>query len=350
MLRMRRLALPLVASALALVPVPAEFVERGYAGGWYPHLQPLLTRASNAVAFAWLDPLVVLAATAVLIGVVRAWRRAGWAWWRRMANVLLLLLQILAALYIAFLLLWGFNYHRAPAVERLQVSADLVTAERLARLAARAVAHVNALHDPARSDGGLSGDALVDTMASPFARAQGLLGSTWRMTPGRPKVSLIGRTFPLSGVDGMMNPFALEVILNPEVLPFERPYILAHEWAHLAGHAPESEASFVAFLACLQGPREMQYSGWLDLLLHVLGALPPPARREALDAIGTGPRADLRAVEARLRRVQPAVHQVSWSVYDQYLRANRVATGVADYGEVLSLVLGSSLTASAIDR
>jgi hypothetical protein len=48
--------------------------------------------------------------------------------------------------------------------------------------------------------------------------------------------------------------------------------------------------------------------------------------------------------------VQPAVHHVSWSVYDQYLRANRVASGVGDYGEVLTLVLGSELTASAVDR
>ena len=348
--RMRRLVLPLVASALALAPVPADVVERVYAAGWYPHLQPLLTRASNTVPFAWLDPLALLAATAVLIGAGRAWRRAGPAWWRRMANALLVLLQAVAALYVAFLVLWGFNYRRAPAAERLQVSPARVTAERVARLASRAVAQVNALHDPARKEAGLTGDVLVATMAPAFARAQGLLGSTWRMTPGRPKFSLIGHTFAVSGVDGMVNPFALEVILNPAVLPFERPYVLAHEWAHLAGHAPESEASFVAFLACLQGPREMRYSGWLDILLHVLRALPPPTRHGAFEAIAKGPRADLRAIEARLRRVQPAVHYVSWSVYDQYLRANRVASGVADYGEVLTLVLGSELAASAVDR
>jgi hypothetical protein len=347
---MRRLVLPLVASALAVAPVPADVVERVYAAGWYPHLQPLLTRASNTVPFAWLDPLALLAAAAVLIGARQAWRRAGPARWRRMANSLLVLLQAVAALYVAFLVLWGFNYRRAPAAERLQVSPGRVTADRVARLASRAVAQVNALHDPARNEAGLTGDVLVATMAPAFARVQGLLGSTWRMTPGRPKFSLIGHTFAVSGVDGMINPFALEVILNPEVLPFERPYVLAHEWAHLAGHAPESEASFVAFLACLQGPREMRYSGWLDILLHVLRALPPPRRQGAFEAIAKGPRADLRGVEARLRRVQPAVHHVSWSVYDQYLRANRVASGVADYGEVLTLVLGSELAASALDR
>jgi hypothetical protein len=347
---MRRLVLPLVASALAVAPVPADVVERVYAAGWYPHLQPLLTRASNTVPFAWLDPLALLAAAAVLIGARQAWRRAGPARWRRMANSLLVLLQAVAALYVAFLVLWGFNYRRAPAAERLQVSPGRVTADRVARLASRAVAQVNALHDPARNEAGLTGDVLVATMAPAFARVQGLLGSTWRMTPGRPKFSLIGHTFAVSGVDGMINPFALEVILNPEVLPFERPYVLAHEWAHLAGHAPESEASFVAFLACLQGPREMRYSGWLDILLHVLRALPPPRRQGAFEAIAKGPRADLRGVEARLRRVQPAVHHVSWSVYDQYLRANRVASGVADYGDVLTLVLGSELAASAVDR
>jgi hypothetical protein len=347
---MRRLVLPLVASTLALAPVPADVVERVYAAGWYPHLQPLLTRASNTVPFAWLDPLALLAAAAVLIGARQAWRRAGPARWRRMANSLLVLLQAVAALYVAFLVLWGFNYRRAPAAERLQVSPGRVTADRVARLASRAVAQVNALHDPARNEAGLTGDVLVATMAPAFARVQGLLGSTWRMTPGRPKFSLIGHTFAVSGVDGMINPFALEVILNPEVLPFERPYVLAHEWAHLAGHAPESEASFVAFLACLQGPREMRYSGWLDILLHVLRALPPATRQGTFEAIAKGPRTDLRAVEARLRRVQPAVHHVSWSVYDQYLRANRVASGVADYGEVLTLVLGSELAASALDR
>ena len=49
-----------------------------------------------------------------------------------------------------------------------------------------------------------------------------------------------------------------------------KPGYVPHEWAHLAGHAPESEASFVAFLACLQGPRDIQYSGWLDLLLQLI--------------------------------------------------------------------------------
>ena len=346
---MRRLVLPLVASVLALAPLPHDLVERFYATGWYPHVQPLITRASNVVPFAWLDLLVLLIGAAVLAASARAWRYTRGSRWRRTAGIVLLLAQAAAALYVTFLVVWGLNYRRAPAADRLQVARDRVTPARLARLGVFSAARVNALHDPARDDARLTGEPRTAARAPAFARAEGILGSTWHVTPGRPKVSLIGRAFPLSGVDGMINPFGLEVILNPDVLPFERPAILTHEWAHLAGHAPESEASFVGFVACLQGSREAQYSGWLDLFVHVLRNLPADARGGLLETLRDGPRADLRAIDARLRRVRPAVHRVSWSVYNQYLHANRVERGVANYDEVVTLVLGSRLVASLVD-
>jgi hypothetical protein len=347
---MRRLVLPLVACALAFVPMPHDLVERLYARGWYPHLQPLLTRASNAVPFAWLDPFILVLAAAVLIGSGRIWRRTAGARWRRTATVILFLVQFASAVYILLLIVWGFNYRRAPTVERLQISPARITPERLALVGTLATGRVNALYGSARSNAPITADALITIMSPAFARAEESLGSTWHVTPGRPKVSLTARTFPLSGVDGMVNPFALEVILNPEVLPFERPVILAHEWAHLAGHAPESEAGFVALLACLQGPPDAQYSGWLDLLLHVAGVLPAPVGRRMLAALGEGPREDVRAIDARTRRIVPVVRQVSWSVYDEYLRANRVPSGIANYEEMVTLVLGSRIIAPLIDR
>src|SRR4051812_4039324 len=239
---MRRLVLPLVACALAFAPLPPNLVERFYSLGSYPHLQPLLTRASNTMPFAWLDPSILILAAATLIRSGQIWRRTAGGGWRRAGTVVLFVAQLASAIYIVFLSVWGLNYRRVPAVERLQISRARITPERLARVGALAVGRVNALYDSARTDARLTGDALMTTMSPAFVRAEESLGSTWRVTPGHPKISIIARMFPLSGVDGMVNPFALEVILNPEVLPFERPFILAHEWAHLAGHAPESEA------------------------------------------------------------------------------------------------------------
>jgi hypothetical protein len=293
---MRRLLLPLAALAAALAPLPSSVVDRVYAGWWYPRLQPLVTGASNLVPFAWLDLLLAVAVVAGVFAAARAWRATRGRWWRRAARAVVLLAQLAAAAYLLFLLAWGLNYRRPPTTERLHVSAERVTPARLDGLGARAVGRVNALHDPGRDAARLAGDRLILDLRRAFERAEHATGSPWRATPGRPKWSLVARGFPLAGVDGMINPFGLEVILNPEVLPFERPFVLAHEWAHLAGHAPEGEASFVAFVACLHGTRAAQYSGWLDLFLHVLRSVPPARRQQLFGELANGPRSDLRAI------------------------------------------------------
>src|SRR5690606_39996891 len=48
--------------------------------------------------------------------------------------------------------------------------------------------------------------------------------------PGRLKRSLLGFYFRWASIDGMVNPFGLEVLRNPDLLPFERPFVAAHEW------------------------------------------------------------------------------------------------------------------------
>ena len=70
--------------------------------------------------------------------------------------------------------------------------------------------------------------------------------------PGIPKTSLLGLYFRRAAIDGMTDPLFLEVIVNPDVLPMERPFVVAHEWAHLAGYAAEDEANFVAWLTCTE--------------------------------------------------------------------------------------------------
>ena len=99
--------------------------------------------------------------------------------------------------------------------------------------------------------------------------------------PGVPKRSLLGWYFRAAAIDGMTDPFFLEIILNPDVLPFERPFVLAHEWAHLAGYADEAEANFVAWLTCIRADRAAQYSGWLEAYRYAEAALPARATPRA---------------------------------------------------------------------
>ena len=147
-----------------------------------------------------------------------------------------------------------------------------------------------------------------------FADAQLRLGAGALAEPGVPKKSLLGLYFRWAAIDGMTDPFFLEVIVNPDVLPVERPFVVAHEWAHLAGYADESEANFVAWLACARGDAAARYSGWLALYAHLSNALPRDDRRVLAETVGPGPRQDLMAINARLLRSSPVVRRAARDV------------------------------------
>jgi hypothetical protein len=333
-----------------VVPLPPAVLERWYSGGFYPVLQRALTTTSNLVPFAWLDALLLSAALALVIAVVRTWRDGSRSRWRRVASLLGGLLEAAAIAYLVFLACWGLNYRRVPAAERFEMDRARLTPAHLRVLVQQAVEQVNATYANERRHEDLTLRHLTRTLAPAFQAARARAGDRWRIVPGRPKASLVARSFRLSSVDGLLNPFGLEVVLNPEVLPFERPFVLAHEWAHLGGHADESEASFVAWLACLEGDRAAQYSGWLAVLLHAVRGLPREEQQPALAELEAGPRADIAALQQRFRRSHPVARRVSWQVYEQYLRANRVEGGLASYDEVVQLVLGSRVAAPLLDR
>src|SRR5262249_24706552 len=133
-----------------------------------------------------------------------------------------------------------------------------------------------------------------DALESAFADTQIALGSMRLAVAGVPKQSLISHYFRRAAIDGMTDPYFLEVIVNPDVLPFERPFVIAHEWAHLAGYANEEEASFVSWLTCIRGDAPARYSGWLAAYQHALAAVPRSERGD-VKPLDEGPRQDLQA-------------------------------------------------------
>jgi hypothetical protein len=224
--------------------------------------------------------------------------------------------------------------------DRLLLEGPGPTAEAVARLGLEAVRRLNTLHDQAHRAGW--GDAPLenDGLRRGFLAAQRALSDTPAAAPGRLKQTIFGPYFRWTGVDGMINPFGLEVLANPDLLPFERPFVAAHEWAHLAGYADESEANFVGWLACVQGDVPTQYSGWLFLYWQVSGEVDGPTRARLSAALDAGPQQDVQAVVARLRAGElPWLRTAGWEVYDQYLKANRVEEGIRSYGAVVTLIL-----------
>jgi hypothetical protein len=338
-----RLILVFAAIAAALVPIPAPLIEQHYSRGVYPVLQRAVTSGSNLAPIALFDIACGLLLLAGAFAAARRWRSAGAG--AALRWIVQSTVVTAAVVYLGFLAIWGLNYRRVPLADKLEYDRQRVSQAAAARFGRTAVGEVNTLVAIDR-DG-----TAVDALAEAFAQAQHRLGASTVAVVGRPKASLLVPYFRRAAIDGMTDPFFLEIIINTDVLPFERPFVLAHEWAHLAGYADESEANFVAWLTCVgAADAGARYSGWLAAYQHALGALSRDERRALNGDLDPAVVEDLRAVAERLSRATPAVRQAARNAYDKYLRANRVEEGIESYGAVLRLMLGTSFENGWVPR
>jgi len=332
-----------LAAGASFAPVPPPLIERVYSATLYARMQPLITSLSNLSPIALLDPLVVALAVGFVVLTIRDLREVA-GWWRPAALVVWRAVVWSAALYIAFLAVWGLNYRRVRLVDALPFDASRVTPAAAANAAAIAIGRLNALSDRAHRDGWVDIGTVDNTLAAALDRAVHDVGRTQVVIPARPKRTLLDLWFRRAGVDGMTDPFLLETLVVSDLLPFERPFVIAHEWGHLAGIGDEGEANFLGWLTCVRATPAAQYSGWLFLYSELTASLPGRDRAAAAATLDPGPRADLRAIRDRLaRNVSPRISAAGWRVYDSYLKANRVEAGAASYAEVVRLVLGARL-------
>lgn len=318
-----------IAAVAAVLPLPAEAIERWYSRGLFPAMQRVLTPISNAVPFALFDVLWIGALAAAAIVVYRRVRAGGWRKGAIRAAGALLCGAV--AIYLAFLLMWGLNYRRVPLDEKLVIDPSRITAAAHASLGDGAVAALNRHYARAHAV-----PVDLDALRAAFQDVHRALGGAPIVT-GRPKQTLLGWYFHKAAIAGMTDPFFLETLLAPDLLDVERPFVIAHEWGHLAGYADESEANFVAYLTCQRADAAAQYSAALMVLGYAPGSRP---LRYALDI---GPQIDLNAIRERYRRTSGALRFAAREGYDKYLKANRVERGIESYDAVVQLILGATL-------
>jgi hypothetical protein len=335
----------LIAAAIgaAVMPMPARLIEDLYSMRGYLILERILTSTSNLAPFSLLDLLlIVVLASWTWWFVTDVFRRPHIGWPLRIGGIVTRTAVWASAVYLVFLAVWGLNYRRVPLADKLEFSEAKVSASVARALGTDAANSLNALYGPAHLIGWPGRPGPDDSIADAFAQTILDLGIPRAVVLGRPKQSLLDWYFRRAGVEGMTDPFFLETLLASDLLPFERPFVTAHEWSHLAGFADEAEANFVGWLACMRGSDSDRYSGWLFLYSEVARGL-SARNRAAIGAMLTaGPRDDLAAIAKRIdAEVDPRLSAAGWRVYDKYLKANRIEEGAASYRQVVRLILGT---------
>jgi len=301
---------------------PSALVERWYSRAAFPLLSHYAGRFADLVAFAWLDPIIVVVVIA-LIALI--WKRR-WIW----------LINAVAVVYLIFFWLWGLNYHRQQLRSKLQVETARTDSQAIDQFARHAAAEINRLYQTKQQEP--YDEARIRAEAAERVRrvVSVIDGSNWEAAH-RIKISRIADPWMhAAGIDGVFNPLAHEPVISNTLLDIEKPFVISHELAHVRGYPDEGDANVIAVLATLMSDdKSFQYSGWLSLWLYV-------RTRELENLLDTGPRADLRRIFEKAR-----LEQVAWingfqrSLLDWFLKANNVEQGVRSYSRVVVIASGT---------
>jgi hypothetical protein len=301
---------------------PSSLIERWYARGAFPVISGVAEKVADAVSFSWLDVAVPLGFASALLLI----RKQKWVW----------LLNLVSIFYLLFFWSWALNYHREPLASKLQSDSSKSKPDAIEKFAFHAAAEINRLYGDRQRLLYDEGETREEAGRRVRRVVEIIDGADWE-APHRIKISwIVNPWFHAAGVDGMFNPFGQEPVISNTVLDIERPFVMAHELAHVRGYPDEGDANVIAAFATLMSDRPaFQYSGWLSLWLYL-------RNRELDQLLDPGPRADLERIFNRARAEQIRwINDLQRVTLDWFLKANSVEQGVRSYSRVVQLTVGT---------
>jgi len=344
---------------LGILSTSPSTVERWFTEGFGSVGSQIVSSLTGTVPFSlaeWVEGAVIawlLLAPIPALAAVRRGERRGVEVVR--AGVLQLLALTGLAL-VVFYGLWGLNYARPSATDRLGWAVvdltDPSAPDELEDIANALVDQVNllyrALHDSddigtiSEPDGSLDLEQELDRAWERVAADLDLHHAVAKPRgPAKPLLS--SPLWSYLGIAGFYFPYTGEANYNRDQPTWQRVHTIAHEKAHQRGFASEDEANFFGFLACIQSEdRFVRYGGWLFAQRKILAALhrADPQRSAAItERRLPGVQRDVDEMRAFWAGYAGPMSTVGSTVNDAYLRANRVEGGIASYSHSVRLIV-----------
>jgi hypothetical protein len=331
-----------VAVLMRFLMPPSDWIEQHYSNGFYPICDAIVRKVSDWIPFSIGDVLLIVVFIAFLltwfVGLRKVLRK------RRLhdlADPLLGTCGALAFAFIVFMGSWAYNYNRIPVKQKMVLHPHRVDAAAVTALADRTLLMLNANAKAAHAERYYD-DVVMQRLLEPtFYATTRRLGNREVFAPAPIKPTIFEPFMRASATYGFTDPFTHEINLSSSLFSIERPAAYAHEWSHLSGFADESEANFIAAIACITSKDPaLRYSGWMLVWFNLPSTVHVHHRASRLVI------ADVKAIIGRYRReTKPAIEHAQRAVYERYLHANNVPAGFASYHLFIQLI-----TAGEFDR
>ncbi|MBD1392678.1 DUF3810 domain-containing protein [Mucilaginibacter glaciei] len=318
-------------------------VERYYSEGLYPVVCYLLHPVLNLLPFSFGDVLYTAIVLYLLYAIFTAFRLLFKKRFVQLGKLLLGIFIGVQAGIVLFYLLWGMNYFRPSAAERLNLRDSTFTTADLQAVTTILIDSAN--HCRARL---APADLLQsnDTIYQKARKAVNVLANTSvgfkTYSPGI-KPSILTPFMNYLGTSGYYNPFTTEAQMNYQMPVFNRPFVACHEMSHQMGYGPEDEANFVGFLAATASEDKLlRYSGYylaVEEFMHTLRRVDTVAHKQLKLRISPGVKNDFKAERMYWLSYQNKINTISSIFYDNFLKANNQPEGLETYNRMVSLVM-----------
>ena len=257
-------------------------------------------------------------------------------------------INVACAVVTLFFLLWGFNYSRLPVETQLGLKPVSLTEETLQAELERQTAVVLKLRTSLQPD---------TSKAIPLAELPSGMESDVRLLVANQYASL---GLPASGsprgrqpfwngflirfgAAGIYNPFTGEGNIDRGLYFLTKPYNLAHELGHAYGWGDEGTCTFLAYLALKEsGVPLYRYSAELGYWRELASAYRrqnPEQYKAHFEQLPGGFVADLILIRETLDKYPEFFESFRRKTYDNYLKAQGIKEGMANYGKVVPLVM-----------
>jgi len=337
------IALALAIFLLGLLEDHPKFIERYYSKGLYLFICRVMHPVFNLLPFSVGDIVYLVVIGFIIYFLVKIVRLALKKQFKQAGIVVLGMVIGVQIGMLAFYLLWGINYFRPSAGQRLHLADSSYTTAELVSLTSMLIDSANATRARVTpADLQQSNKAICQTAIQAVSKLSADSSDFYTYEPDI-KLSLFTPVINYLATSGYYNPFTTEAQMNYQMPVFLRPFVACHEMSHQMGYGPEDEANFVGFLAAVNSKdRLMRYSAY----------------HEAVDEFMR----DLHMRDSTLqkqlkKRVSPTVHQdfviefnywvsheneidvISSLFYDRFLKANNQPQGLETYNRMVRLVI-----------
>lgn len=337
-------------------------VENYYSKKLDIYIVKFLSKINSTFDFSYFEILIYIFVLSILISIiylaVKLFKDKK-SFFNSLKNIFLNYLAFICFMYFLFIVLWGINYNRVgleesikteykSSVNKKDISNIAFDKNDLEELYSYLIEKCNESKKIVNnSNNELNKDIksiknMISTLQSAYDNVE-LLNLNKQGNYSKAKIILNSNLLSYTSITGIYSPFTGEANININQPLTSMPFTILHEMAHQRGYANESEANFLAYIACINNEEPyVNYSGYFMALKYTASALSKvdyDKFKSMTEKIDKDVRYDLISYSSFWEKYEGKVNKVSENMNNVYLKSNRVKEGTQSYGKVVDLLL-----------